>query len=185
MEGPSSPKGRAPLSSTTAWEALADLERFACLDHFHRSVEIDGETPRQGADIRIEHRMLGVGFWRVGRILRWQPGRGWAFSDLSAGGKDTGFPHVFQVEVAPSGPESCTLDLAVTGSWTARFLPRWAVRLWLGWNFVKIRTSFENVLLSHALGNDSAGHGLASGVDREPDPSVAPRSSAYPCGKPL
>ena len=139
-----------PLPAAAAWNELADLERFACLEFFHRSLWIDGGRPRAGAAIRLRHGVPGLAFDRCGRILRWQPGRGWSFSDLSRRGARLGFPHVFDARLTPTGAASCRLVLRVTGLWTLRLLPRPLALLWLVVIFLKIALGFDVELLRAA-----------------------------------
>jgi hypothetical protein len=136
-----------PLPAWAAWDELADVERFACLELFHRSLWIEGGRPRARAAIRLRHGVPGLAFDRCGRILRWQPGRGWSFSDLSRRGPRLGFPHVFDVGLTPTGPGSCRLVLRITGLWTLRILPRPLALVWLVVIFLKIALGFDLELL--------------------------------------
>jgi hypothetical protein len=130
-----------PLSREALWCEISDLERYARLDFFHRAVVLDAGEPAQGVALRLDHGGLGLGVSRVGRILRWDPGRGWAFSDLSRHDPLRGFPHVYEARILPVDREISVLELRITGRWTARWLPRPLVRLWLGWILSKIVAS--------------------------------------------
>lgn len=160
-------RSRLPLSAAAAWAELADFERYACLDYFHRSVELDGERPAAGVGIRIRHGLFGIGFDRVGRILRWRPGRGWAFSDLSARGAGVGFPHVYLLSVEPDGADACRLTARVTGRWTLRVLPRPLVRLWLTLVMTRIGVELDHALLRSAVAAPS--RSFAIPPTRSPD----------------
>jgi len=127
-----------PLSRDALWREISDLGRYARLDFFHRAVVLDAVEPARGVALRLDHGWPGLGFSRVGRILRWDPGRGWAFSDLSRRDPLRGFPHVYQARMVPAGDGISYLELRITGRWTARWLPRPLVRLWLGWILSKI-----------------------------------------------
>lgn len=127
-----------PLSRGALWREISDLGRYATLDFFHRAVVLDAAEPARGVELRLDHGWLGLGFSRVGRILRWDPGRGWAFSDLSRRDPLRGFPHVYEVRIGAAGDGTSYLELRITGRWTARWLPRPLVRVWLGWILGKI-----------------------------------------------
>jgi hypothetical protein len=136
-----------PISADRAWHHLKDFHAFATTDVFHQRVTVHAEAPRQGAGLTIEHRWLGVRLWRVGRILCWRPPWGYAFSDLSRRGAWRGFPHVFAYALRPRGADQCQLIITVRGRWTATWLPRWAVRLWLKWVMLKIKHTTAGRLL--------------------------------------
>ncbi|MBI4606642.1 MAG: SRPBCC family protein [Planctomycetes bacterium] len=119
------------VSASALWRRAGDFAAFARIDPFHRAVTVLGGGPRQGAPITLEHRVLGHSFLRHGRILRWDRGKGYAFSDLSARGKRRGFPHVFKVALEPRGERASRLVVEVRGKWTAPWTPRWLVRAWL------------------------------------------------------
>lgn len=139
-----------PLPAATVWDQLADFRRFACMDLFHERVALSAPAPAAGVSFALEHRFLGVRVTRTGRILRWQDGRGYAFSDLSTRNPTSGFPHIYSMDITPTGQRRCQLGLRVSGRWTARFLGRTITRIWLGWVFLKIRYSTENALLASA-----------------------------------
>jgi hypothetical protein len=129
-----------PMSPSAVWPFMRDLTRFIAMDPLHARVTViprrgsarSGSSPA-GAHLIIAHRVLGIGPDRVGRILFWREGRGFAFSDLSRRGVRTGFPHVCLYELAPADAASCRLIVGARGLWTARWLPRWAVKLWIAW----------------------------------------------------
>ena len=115
------------------WRIVADLPRFGCYDPFHRRIIVMGPRLERGVDLAIEHRFAGVAFWRFGRVLRWREGESLAFSDISAGGERTGFPHVFFVKVGahPQCAAHTLLAIRVRGRWTARWIPHPLAWLWL------------------------------------------------------
>jgi hypothetical protein len=122
----------APSPLAAVWAFVADFRRFACIDPFHERVVVLGPALRPGVQLVLEHCAFGVRFPRFGRLLRWDEGHGYAFSDLSARGPTRGFPHVFFVSVTPAGgTEHTRLTVRVRGKWTARFVPLWAGRWWL------------------------------------------------------
>jgi hypothetical protein len=123
-----------PRPRAEVWALVADAPRFLCIDPFHVRVVVLDPPLRQGASLALEHRAFGVRLWRFGRLLRWDEGRGYAFSDLSARGPRRGFPHVFFVSVTPApGPaaEGTVVRIEVRGRWTARWVPVWLRILWL------------------------------------------------------
>jgi hypothetical protein len=79
----------------------------------------------------LEHAAFGFTSIRFGRLLRWDEGRGYAFSDLSARGPGRGFPHVFFVTVEPGEGARTWLRVRVRGRWTARWLPAVLRQWWL------------------------------------------------------
>ncbi len=116
------------------WEQVRDLPRFGTIDPLHRRILILGPRLEQGVEIAILHGLLGVSFYRYGRILQWDEGKGYAFSDLSVRGFNTGFPHVFFIEVVPvrGVDEPLTrLTIRIQGRWTASWMPMWLRRIWL------------------------------------------------------
>jgi len=135
-----------PLNATAVWGQMRHMAEFATHDPFHASVAIAGGRPVAGAEIRIVHGLGPFCFARVGRILRWREGVGYAFSDLSRRGTKVGFPHVYSYEVKQFAPGACRFRLAVRGRWTASWLPRIVVRAWLAWVL-----SRASVLLQFAL----------------------------------
>jgi hypothetical protein len=163
-----------PITAGAAWGELRDFTRYASQDTFHAEFRIDGGIPHAGAQFAITHRFLLFSVERVGRILRWREldrsaaaaltpatrdcPAGYSFSDLSRRGPRHGFPHTFSYYLRPAGPESCTLEIVVRGRWTARFVPRWIARIWLGWVFAHVVLSVRNSLL------------LAFATQCQPDP---------------
>jgi len=119
-----------PKPVSAVWAVVADLPRFLCIDPFHSRVVLLGTARRPGVELALEHRAFGVTLWRFGRLLNWRDGAGYAFSDLSARGPRRGFPHVFFVSVEQT-EAGTRLLIRVRGKWTARWLPRPLVRLWL------------------------------------------------------
>jgi len=141
-----------PMSATSAWGQLRDIRRFARQDHFHARVEIEGGVPRAGAKILIRHRFAFVfQIQRVGKILIWREGNGFAFGDQSMRGPRRGFPHTFSIMVNDQGENRCRLCIRIGGRWTAALVPRAIVRAWLWWNFARIVHGVENELLMFAL----------------------------------
>ena len=147
-----------PLRASAVWGQMRDLRHFLTIDPLHRRVRIAGAAPptRRGAGVAedpgapgatgatgapipvgtalvIEHRLFGIGVNRRSRLLRWREGSGFAVSDLSSRGDHAGFPHVCIYEVVPLGDRSARLTIAARGRWTATWMPRWLVRLWLAW----------------------------------------------------
>lgn len=143
-----------PLSASMVWGQMRDLRRFITLDPLHARVVMQPaiihparpasaglaaqhcNQPRScplGSALIIEHRCLGIGPDRIGRVLRWREGQGYAISDLSQLGVRVGFPHVCLYQLHPINDRACRLTVAARGRWTARWLPRCAVKLWLHW----------------------------------------------------
>jgi hypothetical protein len=137
-----------PMTARRAWGQIRDFHRFACHDHFHRAISIDGSVPRAGAAISIEHQFGPFHVRRVGRIVRWREGDGFAFSDLSMRGIKRGFPHIMSIRVMDDvAKESCQLTLRVSGRWTLPS-PRWITKAWLGWVTASIFQRTRNDLLA-------------------------------------
>jgi hypothetical protein len=125
-----------PLPAGAVWGQMRDVRRFLTVDPLHVSVEFPGLSsalPEPGAPLTIRHRLLGIGVTRVGRLLTWREGRGYAVSDLSRAGARRGFPHVCAFEVTPVGPAESILSTSARGVWTATWIPRPLVYLWLWW----------------------------------------------------
>ena len=126
-----------PVSAGTAWGQIRDVRRFIAIDPLHVRVTIDCSRcergTMRGAELRIRHRLAGIGPERIGRILWWREGRGFAFSDLSARGRRVGFPHICGYELEPIDGDTCKLVVTARGRWTARVVPRPLARLWIGW----------------------------------------------------
>lgn len=140
-----------PLTARQAWGQLRDFHRYAAHDHFHAGFVIDGGVPRAGAGLTIEHRYGFFRTTRVGKILFWREGVGYAFSDLCRHDAQRAFPHVLRMTLEDRPTEgTCQLMIRVTGRWTAR-TPRWVGRLWLAWVFVSIVQRVRNQLLAFAI----------------------------------
>jgi hypothetical protein len=117
------------------WRTVGDLPRFLVLDPFHESITLMRGEPGVGVDLVLHHDSFGLRFSRFGRIIRWQPGYGYAFSDFSGRGPRTGFPHVFLVNLTPlvddGGCQRTRLTIRVRGRWTSRSIPLWLGRFWI------------------------------------------------------
>jgi hypothetical protein len=126
-----------PLSPGAVWGQMRDLRHFITIDPLHARVRFTdgapGSVPRRGTRLLIEHRLAGVGPDRVGRVLWWEEGRGYAVSDLSKRGVRVGFPHICRYEVAQRPDGGARLSITARGRWTATWLPRPIVKLWLAW----------------------------------------------------
>lgn len=133
-----------PMSAGAVWGQMRDLPRFLTRDPLHREVEVvepdvqSAGVPARlpwcpGAKLRIRHEFLCLRVWRVGSVLQWQEGVGFAVSDLSSRGVHRGFPHVCLYRVEPISDSTCRLTVSARGRWTATWMPRWLVRLWLRW----------------------------------------------------
>jgi len=119
-----------PKPAAVVWAVVADLPRFLCVDPYHSRIVYLGKDRRPGLELALEHRAFGFTIWRLGRLLSWREGAGYAFSDLSARGTASGFPHVFFVGIEPTDIGT-RLSVRVRGKWTAGWIPRPLVRLWL------------------------------------------------------
>jgi hypothetical protein len=137
------------MTARQAWGQLRDFHRYASHDHFHSGLAIADHIPRAGAALQIDHSYGPFRVRRVGRILAWREGKGYAFSDLSRHGPQRGFPHVMAIHVRDHAG-GCELTLRVTGRWTAP-TPRWMARLWLTWVMASIAQGVRNDLLTFAL----------------------------------
>ena len=114
------------------WAAMSNVEKFAACDPFHTRVCSADKSPiAAGSSIKIVHGFFGVGLTRVGRVLRWEEGVAYTFSDLSARGSTLGFPHIYGYRLRDRAEGGCTLSVSVRGKWTARVLPNWCVAAWL------------------------------------------------------
>jgi hypothetical protein len=126
-----------PLSAAAAWGQMRDFARFIAIDPLHTRVRVGPPVPGRvgpaGRPLVIPHRFLGLGPDRVGRVLRWEEGRGFAFSDLSRRGPRAGFPHICAYALRADGPGRCCLTVSARGVWTARWIPRWAAACWIWW----------------------------------------------------
>lgn len=121
------------LPASTVWGQMRDLRRFVTRDPLHVRVDLLSTRLEPGAEMVILHRLLGIGVTRRSRLLRWEEGRGYAFSDLSLRGKTVGFPHVCSYDLREIDAEHAEVTFAARGRWTATWMPRWLVRLWLHW----------------------------------------------------
>jgi hypothetical protein len=143
-----------PLSAPTLWGQMRDIRRFLAMDPLHAKVRFvdapHGRLPRTGDQLVLEHRLLGVGVDRIGRLLKWREGRGYAISDLSRRGMRVGFPHVCMYEVHSIADDCSRLTIAVRGRWTARRLPRWLVRLWIAWVLAATRARLRREMAAFA-----------------------------------
>lgn len=125
-----------PLPASAVWGQMRDARRFLTLDPLHQRIvtpESNDPLLRKGDRLRIPHRLAGVGPDRVGRVLRWDEGRGYAISDLSRRGPTVGFPHICAYRLDEVDAERCRLQIKVVGRWTGRWAPRPLVRAWLLW----------------------------------------------------
>jgi hypothetical protein len=138
-----------PLTARQAWGQLRDFHRYAAHDHFHAGFTIEGDVPRAGAKLTIEHRYGPFRLQRVGRIVRWREGDGYAFSDLSSRAPGANFPHVMSLRVADASG-GCVVTIRVTGRWTAAS-PRWMARLWLAWVMLSMVQRTRNGLMAFQL----------------------------------
>jgi hypothetical protein len=126
-----------PVSATAAWGQMRDVLGFLAIDPLHVKVEATSQpdeagSPR-GMQLVLRHRLAGIGPDRVGRVLTWREGEGYAVSDLSRRGVRVGFPHVCIYRVEPRVAGGSRVTIAARGVWTARWMPRWLVRAWLWW----------------------------------------------------
>lgn len=136
-----------PMSAQRIWELMRDLPTFLCIDPLHARVILECEhatyPPLPGTQLRIQHRVLGIGPDRVGRILRWREQEGYVVSDLSKRGVRVGFPHVCVYELRPITDETCRLTLGARGVWTARWMPRLCAKAWLAWVLAATRSRLQ------------------------------------------
>ena len=123
-----------PVSKKRLWEFVSDLRTFLVTDPSHRRMISMRKPLRPGDHLAIEHGLLGVSFFRFGRLLGWSEGNGYSFSDLSARGPRCGFPHIFEVAVETDreSPRECSkLRIEVKGRWTAWPIPAVLRSWWL------------------------------------------------------
>ena len=123
-----------PVSKKRLWEFVSDLRTFLVTDPYHRRMISMRKPLSPGDHLAIEHGLLGVSFFRFGRLLGWSEGSGYSFSDLSARGPRCGFPHIFEVAVEASrgAPRECSrLRIEVKGRWTAMLVPIVLREWWL------------------------------------------------------
>lgn len=137
----------SPLPPSSVWGEMRGFTVFAAADPFHREIHVEGGRPRAGATIEIVHRYAGITVRRTGRILRWNEGKSFVFSDLSKRGSRRSFPHIFSYTVHPHSSGGSILRLDVRGRWTATWIPRPLVTLWQWWVMVQIRDSVRTHLL--------------------------------------
>ena len=142
-----------PVPAHLFWPRMRDVEQFLTDDPLHAEVVFDTlPAPHQsfvGATVTIRHRLLGFGVDRVGRILTWREGRGYAISDLSRRGVDHGFPHICAFDLAPRTENTCTLTVSARGKWTATWVPRPLIRLWLWWVLKATEAQIAASIASH------------------------------------
>jgi hypothetical protein len=139
-----------PLSMGAAWGQLRDFRNSARHDPFHSHICIEGDVPRAGANLKIEHRYLFARTLRVGRILQWNERSGFAFSDLCERDFNRAFPHVLSYQLERRTETSCVLRIRVGGRWTAP-TPRWVGKVWLWWVFSHVVRTVRNQLLAFAV----------------------------------
>ena len=142
---------RFPVAIEQAWQTVSKVESFACIDFFHRKIESVDRPGEPAGRILIDHRYLGVGIVRKGKIYGWREGAGYGFSDLSCRDKRRGFPHVYVFRLRREGGDRCSLRIEIKGRWTARWIPRPLVVLWLQLIFTKIAVSAERSVLMDAF----------------------------------
>ena len=123
------------LSSMVLWQRISDLPHFLTIDPFHERVVLMRRTPAAGVDLVLDHNAFGFRLRRVGRILWWREGEGYAISDLSRREKQCGFPHVFTFRIRPAADAAhgggAVLCVEIRGKWTSRVIPAWLARWWL------------------------------------------------------
>lgn len=140
-----------PLTASAVWGQMRDFAWFTTLDPFHARMRVMSPELRPGARIVIEHRFLGIGFNRVGRVLQWNEGSGYGFSDLSKRGVRVGFPHIYQYEARPLGNCRSCIQVTVRGRWTSKWLPRVLVSAWLRFVMAHLAARIRIAMLDHAL----------------------------------
>ena len=140
-----------PAARDAVWEIVSDFRRFVCTDHFHKDVTFTDGYGQVGSKFLILHRFLGVGVKRRGRVLRWERGVGFAYSDLSDTNPQSAFPHVFFVDLVDFSAVRCVVRIRVNGRWTASYLGRVVTRLWLQWNLITIRQGVQNLILTSLI----------------------------------
>lgn len=146
-----------PLTASAVWGQMRLFERFIAIDPFHARVTVHGSPSAGQAKLLLLHRFCGVRLLRVGRVLRWREGHGYSFSDLSARGPRSGFPHIFTYAVEPMSAGGSRLSITVRGRWTAAAIPRWAVRLWLWWVLGRTLDAVRDELMGLAWAQRAAG----------------------------
>lgn len=136
-----------PATRNSVWEIISDFRRMVCTDHFHKHVEFTVGSGEVGSQFTIHHRFWGFGVTRMGRILKWQDGFGYWYSDLNQTNPQSTFPHVFFIELVDAGMMDCIVRVGVNGRWTTPHIGRLLTRSWLYWNLVAIRRGVENAIL--------------------------------------
>lgn len=123
------------LSMEELWRRISDLPQFLTIDPFHERVVVMRPTPAAGVDLVLDHNAFGIRLRRVGKILWWREGEGYAISDLSRHHAHRAFPHVFTFRVGPAQDTvpsgRAVLRVDIRGKWTSRVIPAWLGRLWL------------------------------------------------------
>jgi hypothetical protein len=124
-----------PLPAAVVWGQMRDWRRFLTLDPLHAAVRVTraGDAPPVGTEFELPHQLGPVTIRRRGRMLRWREGEGYVISDMSMRRGRVGFPHVCSYRVEEAGESECRVYFGARGVWTARWLPRWAVKCWIGW----------------------------------------------------
>lgn len=150
------------LPASAVWGQMRDIRRFLTLDPLHVHVRVavpPGATDARplGAPIVLRHRLLGVGVDRVGRVLKWDEGRGYAISDLSRRGNNVGFPHICEYALRPVTVSSSRLTFSARGLWTATWVPGILIRCWLSWVLWATARRIELEMLRLALKRERAG----------------------------
>ena len=140
-----------PASRDVVWRSISDFKRMVCTDHFHTAVVFTKGEIHAGGEFNILHKFLGFAVTRRGRILRWKPGHGYAYSDLSIEDPGSAFPHVFFLDLLAKTPTRCNVSVRVAGRWTTRWVPQSLTRLWLWWNLIGLRHGIENAILVDLL----------------------------------
>lgn len=152
----------------TAQRLLRDFRTFLTTDPLHQRITFDHGEPDdpetiRGEAITIRHAMRGVHIDRAGRILRWRPGFELVVSDLSRRGRSVGFPHMCRYVLSERRPRGHSLLYEVRGVWTARWVPRWIVRLWLAWVMAATRGRLLAHLAAPASSRGKGTSGSAGG----------------------
>ena len=142
---------RFPVSIEQAWQTVSKVESFACLDFFHREIRHLDRRDHPLGRVLIDHRFLGVRVTRKGRVFGWREGSGYGFTDLSCRDKRRGFPHVYIFRLRREGNDRCSLRIEIKGRWTAGWMPRSLVALWLQLIFTKIAVSASRIILTDAV----------------------------------
>lgn len=127
-----------PLAASTVWGQMRDITSFVTIDPLHHRLRLEQADdapfpPPAGVAIVLEHRLFGIGPDRIGRLLRWREGEGYALSDLSKRGVTQGFPHICTYNVEPVDAQSSRVRVGARGRWTATWMPRWMIHAWLRW----------------------------------------------------